>query len=124
MLDHCNAYDTPFYVNLKASLKKKQAVASEQQHSGSQRGASEQQAQSGSTAAEGGMGVAALRAAGSLHGVSTPTVSSSPGKAKGKGAMSQQSLQVNPMLLCGLRDFGVSLPAVPSSPIYWEGRHM
>ena len=102
MLDHCNAYDTPFYVNLKSSLKKKQAVASEQQHSGSQRGASEQQARSGSTAAEGGLGVAALCAVSSLLGVSSPAVSSSPGNVKGKEAMSQQSPQVKPMLLCGL----------------------
>ena len=27
MLDHCNAYDTSFYVNLKSSLKKKTAAA-------------------------------------------------------------------------------------------------
>ena len=102
MLDHCNAYDTPFYVNLKSSLKKKQAIASEQQQSGSQREASEQQARAGSTAAQGGVGVTALRAVGSALEVSLPAVSSSPGKAKGKEAMSQQSSQVSPMLLCGL----------------------
>eukprot|EP00891_Asterochloris_glomerata_P009589 jgi/Astpho2/9589/Aster-x1590 len=105
MLDHCNAYDTPFYVNLKSSLKRKQAVASEQQHSASQRAASEQQARSGSTAAEGSRGAAALRAVGSLLGVSLPPVSSSPGKAKGKEAMSQQSPQP-PVKLKRKRELG------------------
>ena len=119
MLDHCNACDTPFYVNLKSSLKGKQAVASEQQHSGSQHAASEQQhsgsqhaaseqqhsgsrhaaseqqARSGSTAAE---GAAALCAVGSLLRVSSPPVSSSPGKAKGKEAPSEQSPLVSPMV--------------------------
>lgn len=124
MLDHCNAYDTPFYVNLKSSLKRKQAVASEQQHSGSQRAASEQQARSGSTAAEGSRGAAALRAVGSLLGVSLPPVSSSPGKAKGKEAMSQQSPQVSP------RDsvaWGLFWRVVCQQPPFkrypWEGSH-
>ena len=126
MPDHCNAYDTPFYVNLKSSLKEKQAVASEQQpsgrqrtaseqqHSGRQRAASEQQARSGSTAAEGGLGAAALHTVCSALGVSSPAASSSPGKAKGKEALSQQSPQVSPMSLCGLRALlGDALPAVP-----------
>ena len=125
MLDHCNAFDTPFYVNLKSSLKQKQAVASEQQHSGSQRAASEQQARSGTTAAEDGLGVAALRAVGSLLGVSLPATSSSPGKAKGKEAMSQQSPQVSPKLICGSGALlGVGLPAVPSSPVLWAACHI
>ena len=97
MPDHCNAYDAPFYVTLKSSLKVKRAVAGEQQHSGSLRAAREQQARSGGSAAEGGLGAAALRAVGSPLGVSLPAGSSSPGKAKGEEAMSQRSSQVSPI---------------------------
>ena len=103
MADHCNAYDAPLYVNLKSSLKEKQAVASEQQHTGSQRAPTERQAQSGSIAAEDGLGAAALCAVGSPPGLPLSAVSSSPGKAKGKKAVSQQSPQVSHMLPCGLR---------------------
>ena len=100
MLEHCNAYDTPFYVSLKSSLKEEQAVDSEQLHSGSQHAASEQQAQPGYTAAE---GAAAPRAVSSLPGVSLQAVSSSPGKAKGEEATSETCPQVSPMALCGIR---------------------
>lgn len=71
----------------------------------------------GSTAAEGSPGAAALRAVGSLLGVLMPAVSSSPGKAKGNEAMSEQSCQVSPChSVCGSGALvRYSLPAVPSS---------